>query len=845
MRWQPLHRALAVGLTLGFLAPTVPAAGPPDKPRLPPPANRPVDYARDVKPIFARACYRCHGEKKQKSGYRLDLRATALKGGDLGRTILPGHSADSPLVRYVAGLDPDLQMPPNGERLTAEQIGLLRAWIDQGAKWPADGSAVANPADWWSLKPITRPRIPDARSASFQVRNPIDAFVLARLREKGLTPSPEADRRVLVRRVFFDLIGLPPTPEQVDAFVADPARDAYEKLIDSLLASPHYGERWGRHWLDVVHFGETHGYDKDRPRPNAWPYRDYVIRAFNADKPYGRFVREQIAGDVLYPGTDDGIEALGFLAAGPWDAIGHLEVPESKIDGKVARHLDRDDMVSNTTGTFLSLTVHCAQCHNHKFDPITQEDYYRLQAVFAALDRADRPYDPADRVLFARQAGWRRKASAARAKVQAILTEARHQGGQDVTAIGKALAGGIAPRATVDDATELLERRRALIGKVLGEAKATEWRAAEAAQRKAEEELRKLTGRHPIRIVYAGTVHTGTGNFRGTGAAGGQPRDIHILTRGDVTRPGREVGPGAIASLPGIDGRFALRPGHTEGDRRAALAAWVADPKNPLTWRSIVNRVWQYHFGRGIVDSPNDFGRMGQAPTHPELLDWLAADFRDNGQSLKALHRRIVTSSTYRQASVGDLANARIDGDNRYLWRQNRRKLEAEAVRDAILSVSGQLDRRMGGPSFQDFAIEKAENSPHYQYHLHDPEDSKSHRRAVYRFVVRSQPEPFMAALDCADPNLAVDKRNETLAPQQALALLNNRLTLVMAKHFAARVERPAGDDAGRVAAAFRLALGRGPADAERDLLVGYVCAHGLANGCRVVLNLNEFLFVD
>ncbi|MFO0808519.1 MAG: DUF1549 domain-containing protein [Gemmataceae bacterium] len=350
-----------------------------------PPARK-VDFAADVRPIFAKHCFACHGPSKQKSGFRLDVRADALAGGDGGKAILPGKAADSPLVRYVSGAAQPA-MPPEGPRLTAAEVATIRAWIDAGADWPdaADGPR-RDPADWWSLKPLVQPPVPGGG-------HPVDAFVRAALRAKGMEPSPPADRRTLARRLFFDLIGLPPSPEEVEAFVADAAPDAYDRLVDRLLASPHYGERWARHWLDVVHYGDTHGYDKDKPRPNAWPYRDYVIRAFNEDKPVGRFVREQIAGDVLFPGSADGIEALGFLSAGPWDFIGHAEVAESKIDGKVARHLDRDDVVTTVVQTFMSLTVQCAQCHNHKFDPIGQEDYYALQAVFAAIDRTDRPYD--------------------------------------------------------------------------------------------------------------------------------------------------------------------------------------------------------------------------------------------------------------------------------------------------------------------------------------------------------------------------------------------------------------------------------------------------------------------
>jgi hypothetical protein len=330
----------------------------------------------------------------------------------------------------------------------------------------------------------------------------------------------------------------------------------------------------------------------------------------------------------------------------------------------------------------------------------------------------------------------------------------------------------------------------------------------------------------------------------GTGATGGKPRAIHVLPRGDVTKPGKEVVPGAVVALPGINESFTLPTNHTEGERRASLAKWVTDPKNPLTWRVMANRVWQYHFGRGIVDTPNDFGKMGQLPTHPELLDYLASELRDH-QSLKKLHKLILMSGAYKQVSTSIEANATVDVDNRYLWRQNRRKLEAEAVRDSILAVAGKLDLTPGGPSFRDFVIEKPEHSPHYQYHLHDPEDPKSHRRAIYRFVVRSKQQPFMAALDCADPSLAVDKRNQTQTPQQALALLNNKLAVAMAKHFASRVDKLGTTDAERVTVAVRLALGRAPTAKERDALAAYAKEFGLANACRVILNLNEFVFVD
>jgi cytochrome c553 len=965
---------------------------------LPPPADRRIDFDRDVRPLLVKHCYRCHGPEKQRSGLRLDRKADALKGGDDGPVIISGKSAESRLVRLTAGLDPDRLMPPKGERLTREQIGVLRAWIDQGADWPGAAEA-ADPREWWSLRPLSRPPLPELNAADHAwTRNAVDRFILAKLREKGLAPSREADRRTLIRRLYFDLIGLPPTPNEVDTFVKDQSADAYERLVDRLLASPHHGERWARHWLDVVHYGDTHGYDKDQPRPNAWPYRDYVIRALNSDKPYSRFVQEQIAGDVLFPGTLDGVTALGFIAAGPWDLIGHVEVPETKIDGKVARHLDRDDMVANTINTFTSLTVQCAQCHNHKFDPIPQEDYYRLQAVFAALDRADRPYhtDPAaarkHAELTARRMELKRRQEELDAKVKQLgckeLAEidrkiaaagkpgalkpeygyhsqieakpdrtkwvqvdlgrsvelqrvvlwgchddfnnigagfgfpvrfkveisddpefktgvrfvADHtaadvanpgvvaqsfaakgwQGryirvtatrlalrqndyifalaelevfdaagknvasGRSVTALDSIeapvrwrksnLTDGYAPgRHDAAERAQLQKERAALVARLIDRETAKAIADVASGLAKVDAELSKVP---PTGLVYAGTIHNGgSAAFRGTGPDGGKPRPIFVLRRGNVLDRGKEAAPGAldvIAELPGV---FELPANHPEGERRAALARWLTDVRNPLAWRSIVNRVWQYHFGRGIVATPNDFGRMGQLPTHPELLDWLAVEFRDGGQSLKALHRLLVTSATYRQASLGNERFEKLDADNAYLWRMNRRKLEAEAIRDSALAVSGKLDRTLFGPAFQDFKIERPEHSPHYQYHLFDPDDPKARRRSIYRFLVRSKPQPFMTVLDCADPSMQVDRRTETLSPLQALALFNNGFMLAQAKHLAER--------AGGVASAFRLALGREPTAAEQTAMEAYAKEHGLANACRVILNLNEFVFVD
>ncbi len=960
-----------------------------------------VDFVRDVQPVFEAKCIKCHGAEKQKSGYRLDVKQVALTGGDEhAPNIVPGKSAESPLVKFVSGLDEDMKMPPKGEPLSAGEIAKLRAWIDAGAVWPDSASAkVVDPLDWWSLKPLVNPAAPN-----------IDSFIAAKLAEKGLAMSPEADARTLCRRLYFDLIGLPPTPEELDAFDLSKV----DQLVDKLLASPRYGERWARHWLDVVHYGDTHGYDKDKQRNNAWPYRDYVIRALNDDKPYARFVQEQIAGDVLFPGTHDGIEALGFIAAGPWDLIGHMEVPETKTDGKIARHLDRDDMVANTIGTFCSVTVHCAQCHNHKFDPITQEDYYSLQAVFAALDRTDRKYyrDDALNVRFQKLQREQRAAESAvegveaplKAKAGARFAEftrridgaskaaAQKQGntspdfgyhsaisqaqdamkwvqvdlgqrveiervallpcyddfnkigagfgfpvrfkveasddpefktgvtllwkrhdetfmhdfknpglaafttggakddgiagryvrvtatrlaprkddfifalaemqvfdlagknvaqGQPVTALDSIdapprwrktnLTDGIAPVAqSPDEKQKLLKEREALLLSFADDATKAKRAALLTEAARVEADLKKLPAPS---VVYAGGIHTGSGAFRGTGADGGKPRPIFLLARGQVTQPTGEVGPGALSALAFQPARFSAG---AEGERRAALAKWIADPQNPLTWRSIVNRVWQYHFGRGLVETPNDFGRNGALPSHPELLDWLAAEFRDSGGSLKQLHKLMVTSATYRQAAAGNPTAEKIDASNALLWRQNRRKLEAEAVRDSVLAVSGKLDLTMGGPGWQDFVIEHPEHSPHYEYGLANPEDAKTWRRSIYRFIVRSQTQPWMTSLDCADPSMRVDKRNESLSALQALALLNNGFMVTQARHFAERVQQEKPGLATQVERAYRLALGHSPSVQDRTQLVAFAEKNGLPNLCRVLFNLNEFAFVD
>ena len=866
--------------------------------------------------------------------------------------------------------------------------------------------------DFWSLKPIVKHTPPALGLADRGwARNPIDHFIAAKLAEKNLTHSGQAKRQTLIRRVYFDLLGLPPTPAEITVFLQNRDPLAYEKLVEELLASPRYGERWARHWLDVVHYGDTHGYDKDKLRPNAWPYRDYVIRVFNSDKPYGRFVREQVAGDALYPDTRDGIEATGFISAGPWDFIGHAEVPETKLDGRIARNIDRDDMVKNTMNTFISATVQCARCHDHKFDAVNMTDYYRMQAVFAALDRADREYHPNPEIS-KQLVSLKAKIDRYQAELKDIEDNIKAKGGPDladldkqlldlrkriktktraeygyhsqtsakqdvtkwvqvdlgqaqaieqitiigtsdsfnnigdgfgfpvrykieasndaeifrgVTAVADKTKGdepnpGIAPQHFKPDnlearyiritATKLAKRSNDYIlavgelrvldpnGNNLAEGKTVtaldsieapvRWRksnlvdglypglasdpaitgrletlsevrekliqsiiageitakrnAAQAGLAKAEEALKKLP---KAARVYVGTVHKGSGAFRGTGNDGGKPRTIRVLHRGDMSQPRQEVHPGTLRMTKHDVGTFKLSAPHKEGDRRIALAHWLTKKDHPLTWRSIVNRVWQYHFGTGIVTTPNDFGRMGAKPTHPKLLDWLAADFRDSGQSIKQLHRLILNSATYRQPSESVVTHETIDSQNRYLWRMNRRQLEAEALRDTVLQVAGKMNNQMYGSGFRDFVLEHPEHSPHYEYHKHDPEDVKVHRRSVYRFLVRSQQQPFMSTLNCADPSQQVARRDNAITALQSLALLNNKLMVAMAWHFASDLKQTHTDQSVAVSEAFFRVTGRQPSLEEKSDLVAYAAKHGLANACRLIFNLNEFSFVD
>jgi hypothetical protein len=813
------------------------------------------------------------------------------------------------------------------------------------------------PGDKWALAPLSRPAVPTVPAGhDTWVRNPVDAFVVQKLLAAGLSPGPEADRRTLIRRLTVDLTGLLPTPEETEAFERDDSPNAYEHLVDRLLSTRRYGERWARHWLDVVHYADSHGHDEDGPRPNAWPYRDYVIRSFNDDKPYARFVREQIAGDALYPDDPAAIIATGFLAAGPWDQSGLSGIREDSPDRIVAYYLDRDDVVTTTISTFAGLTVGCARCHDHKFDPITQADYYSLQAVFAGVNKVERPFDVDAGVarkraelqrLLARAQSWKDKAdpsllgSERQAEASAFASEWRAAESRWVapqllaikskeSTILKQLADhsvlSIGPRPNRDTYTATLAtdlvgitglRLEVLSDESLpsaGPGRADNGNLHLSEVRVTAKAKGQPGSATPIKLKAAvadfdqsgwgvaraidGDPKTAWGIFPAVGQthraifefdqpagfAGGSeltveldqlhggghligrfrvavttvaaplkadspilpaavsdalavradwrtdaqkallagfvwerrlqhdlaalpppshvycawnrvkpdgrpmsPRAVHVLKRGETTRPGEVARPGSIAAVPGMPSRFRLADPEDEGQRRAALADWLTRPDNPLTWRVIVNRVWHYHFGKGIVDTPNDFGKMGGCPSHPELLDWLAIEFRDGGGSLKKLHRLLVTSSTYRQAVRHDRAAAEKDSENRLLWRMNRTRLDAETLRDSVLLLSDRLDETMYGPPVQHFVVKPgAHFTPDADYDAFDVDGAAARRRSVYRYVFRTRPDPLLQALDCPDASQSAPVRSTSVGATQALALWNDKFILRHAEHLAA-----------------------------------------------------------
>lgn len=1088
-----------------------------------------VDFVKDVQPILQSRCLGCHGTEKQKGGLRLDQKAAALKGGNAGPVIVPGDTRGSELLLKVRSTDPAERMPRSGDPLTAGQIDVLTRWIQSGADWPgnaADSAARDSRDEHWAWRPVQRPPLPQRQNAAWP-RGPIDRFVLAGLEAQKLAPSPEADRLTLIRRLSFDLLGLPPSPEEVDAFLADQDPLAYEQLVERYLDSPHYGERWARHWLDVVRFADSHGFEMNQPRPNAWRYRDYVIRAFNDDKPFDRFVREQIAGDAY--GAD---EATGFLVGGPWDQV---KSPDPGLTAQ-QRADELHDMVSTTGSAFLGLTVGCARCHDHKFDPISTHDYYAMTACLAGVHHGERGMKSPEGAAREQHANELREeartieadlrrfvpiahlgrmllideqsanTSEAGPRVAELVPRqgiAQHKSGtargeqndpgdlnrlpnlgksytwyrtaphQDAFAWTPGVAGrwrvwlswGCGPASHITDARYVLDldgdlqtqndqqellqvdqrkfadgsdpdatalfwsgfadaglrelRRESRIvlrggdraGPVTADVLVLQQPKPEAApghypalrspvsrgmnvERFAPVEARFVrfrisatTDAEPcidelevfaagdaarnVGLASAGATATASGTLPGfaihqlefvnDGRFGNDrswisnqpqagwvqiefpqielidrivwsrdrsespkyadrvatqyaievsrdgthwrtvatsedrlalnnpqgvthvptvaglahadaqsssrllarraeieatlrsltatpmayagtfeaPAPTHRLHRGDPLQPREAVGPAGIVVF---GGKLNLDANAIERDRRMALADWIAQRDNPLTARVLVNRLWQHHFGTGIVATPSDFGINGARPSHPELLDWLAAEFMDSGWSMKALHRLIVTSSTYRQSGKMRSDAHALDAGNRWLWRHAPQRLDAEPLRDAILAVSGNLSLVAGGPGFDLF-------EPNSNYvRVFTPKDTfgpAEWRRMIYQTKPRMQLDGVFGAFDCPDAGQIAPRRIQSTTPLQALNLLNSGFALQQAEILAERIRRDAGDEpAAQVRRAFRLAWQRLPDETELRESIALIRDHGLPTLCRVILNSNEFLYV-
>ena len=1024
-------------------------------------ASEPFD--REIAPLLVRRCLDCHNGAEKKGMLDLSRAASATKGGESGAVLVPGKAADSLLWQRVR----DGEMPPK-KPLPKEEIELLRRWIDGGAKWgtsPIDPFAFTTNAragyDWWSLQPVKRPKIPTLKSEisnlKSQISNPIDAYVLARLQQEGLSASPLAEKRTLIRRLSLDLIGLPPTPAEIAEFEKDDSPKAYEKLVDRLLDSPHFGERWARHWLDIIRFGESQGFERDKLRTNSWRFRDWLVNAFNRDMPYDEFVRLQLAGDVLRPDDPEAVIATGFLVAGAYDEVGQSQ--QSAAMRAVVRQDEMEDYVSTIGETFLGLTVHCARCHDHKFDPILTRDYYRMSAVLAGVR-------PGDRELPVGSEAWRtsqqkivadmnRELNLLTARLteieaetrQSILAERRTRvdkkvpppqplarwefnddlkdaiGELHVTANGAKLKDGalLVNGRQAFAATEplkkpirektlevwlRLEHRNQTGGGaitlqtldgatfdsiVFAEREPNRWMAGsngytrtQSFQAPEETEADKqivhlaivydadgtITGyrngqlygqpykssgpvtfepeksqivfglRHsPVggnkmlaaaidraalydRALTAAEIATSAGVFtdaiseqellarlpepakaertqlkfesdhlrkqlarasesRVYAVAPKNPEATHLLLRGNPTTPAEEVFGGGITAIghqPSAIGRaedmteFSLPKEATDGERRKGLATWITDRRNPLFARVIVNRMWHYHFGVGIVDSPSDFGFNGGRPSHPELLDWLAAELlepseqergmRGEGRekaraalapqpstlspqpwSLKHIHRLIVTSATYRQSSRPRIDAAKKDAGNRLLWRKSPQRLDAETLRDAVLSVAGELNPTVGGPGYHDFTTFTF-NSQFYD--ILDPVGDSFHRRSLYRTWVRSGRNPFLEVLDCPDPSTKTPRRAVTTTPLQALSLLNNSFMLRMSERLAETQRQNTTDVSDQdVARIVEQLFGRKPSAPELAELRMFATQHGLPTLARVLFNSNEFLYVE
>jgi hypothetical protein len=968
-----------------------------------------INFDQQIAPLFASKCLDCHNSREPKGHLDLSTKKNAYSGGDSGIILTAGKIDESYLWDRVA----NNEMPPK-HPLSVDEKQILKQWIAEGAKWgtdPIDPFAFTTDSragyDWWALQSLQRQQAPPVKG------HPIDAFVHERMKSHGITQSSPADKRTLIRRLSFDLIGLPPTPDEVKAFVNDNSPDAYEKLINRLLASPHYGERWARHWLDLARFGESQGFERDKLRDNAWPYRDWVINALNGDMPYDQFARLQLAGDVLHPGDADAITATGFLVAGAYDEVGQSQ--QSAAMRAVVRQDELEDYIGTVGQTFLGLTINCARCHDHKFDPITQVEYYRLASALSGIRHGERPLKTKEmqqQIQVAQQ-----ELKQIRSSISGLLDPVREQILSERKSAVKlknlpkpisrwtfendfrdevgTLHGTTHGGAKLDDGKLILNGTDAYVSTatlpvsltaktleawvqldnltqrgggvislqdsagnlfdaiVFGEKTPGHWMAGSNSFART-----KTFSGHPDQeagkqLVHVAIVYDKEGNIHGyrngvpygkpykssgpitfsagqsqivfglrhgTSAGGNrmlagkieqaqlydralsteeiaqtaglfniltrpqllaklsdtqkqqltkweaaavqfteqikslssrrvyavtprQPAVSHLLLRGNPGTPAEVVTPGGIASLQTVSAEFELSADAPEAERRKELAEWITSYKNPLFARVIVNRLWHYHFGRGLVTSPNDFGFNGARPTHPQLLDFLAQYLIDHNWSLKAVHKMIVTSDTYRQSSKPRPDMMKVDAGNQWFWRYSPQRLEAEVVRDAMLRVTGTLNPQLGGPSYRNF---ETFNRNSQFYVMKDKTGPEYHRRTIYRMWVRSGRNQLLDALDCPDPSTTTPDRAVTTTPTQSLSLLNNSFVLRMADELATRIENEQHPTtAANVSAAYLWVLQRKPKPKEMTLAVPFVEEHGLPALGRILFNTNEFLFAE
>jgi hypothetical protein len=818
-------------------------------------ATAELDFAQQIQPIFREHCLKCHGPEKTQGGLRFDSASGALHVADSGqRAIVPGQPDESELLRRVGSQDPSEWMPPEGPRLTDEQLTTLRQWIKQGAVWPSDNADVAplrremvvTEADrqHWAYRPLSDVPLPAVRDAS-RVRTPIDCFVLARLEAQHLVPTAPADARRLVRRAYFDLIGLPPTPQQVLEFVGAARHDpqaAWESLIDQLLSSPHYGERWGRHWLDVARYADSNGQESDNDRPYAYAYRDFVIQAFNDDLPFDTFIRWQLAGDEYLPDEPQAVAATGFLTAGP-NTLLDVPMEEEKIRN---RYNELDDIISTLGTGLLGLTLGCARCHDHKFDAIPTRDYYGLMAAVHSGDRQEVWLGSRDEIASHEQAlsAW-----------ESRLADAQRERERWLEALPPSQTG--APKAARNKPEK---RSDGEIRASLDGSQQMEWdrltQQIEGIRREKPAELRRALA------------------FRDFGS---EPKTTWLFERGDFYDRDQPIALGFVTvltqqKLPAEYWQTALsvRSRTDSTFQRRALADWITDTQQGagvLLARVFVNRVWQHHFGTGLVPTVDDFGRRGQPPSHPELLEWLTRQFVRSGWRVKPLHRLIMASYTFQQDITYSANNTRIDADNRLLWRRRPLRLEAEILRDSMLAVADQLNGQPYGPAFKPPIASEA----FVARNLKDPypkdvQDSAAvRRRSVYMFHKRVVPYPLLQAFDRPDAQCSSGRRDTTTVAPQALALLNDPFVRQQAHSFAARLmQQRANDQTAQVQLAYELALARAPGQPELQASLSFLAkrtadrtardgstetaaagAAALADFCQVLLGLNEFIYVD